>query len=62
MLETTFATPYVPGDEPEAAFTDDAFLVLRSRHFNARVKIRFEEIGGRCETVGAWGLPPARPP
>jgi hypothetical protein len=42
----------------EAAFTDDAFLVLRSKHdMSARVKIPFEQIGGRCEIVCESGLP-----
>lgn len=36
----------------EAAFTDDGFLVLRSRHkTTARVQIPFEDIGRRCEIV-----------
>jgi len=42
----------------EAAFTDDAFLVLPSKHRSkARVKIPFEQIGRRCEMVCESGLP-----
>ena len=41
----------------EAGFTDDAFLVLRSRKARARVQIPVEEIGGRCEIVCESGLP-----
>ncbi|MGI8606807.1 MAG: hypothetical protein ACR2L0_06605 [Gaiellaceae bacterium] len=42
----------------EAAFTDDAFLVLRSKHkVPARVSIPFAEIGDRCEIVCERGLP-----
>lgn len=41
----------------EAGFTDDAFLVLRSK-FNSRamVKIDFERIGDQCEIVCERGL------
>ncbi|NCF66275.1 MAG: hypothetical protein GWP61_09880 [Chloroflexi bacterium] len=36
----------------EAAFTDDAFLVLRSKHKSrARVQIPFQDIGRGCEIV-----------
>jgi hypothetical protein len=42
----------------EAAFTDDAFLVLRSRHkAPARVEIDFTEIGDVVEIVCESGLP-----
>jgi hypothetical protein len=42
----------------EAGFTDDAFLVLRSKHkARAKVQIPFEQIGGRCEIVCERGLP-----
>ena len=42
----------------EAAFTDDAFLVLRSKHkVPAKVRIPFAEIGDRCEIVCERGLP-----
>lgn len=42
----------------EAAFTDDAFLVLRTKHdVGARVRIPFDQIGGRCEIVCESGLP-----
>jgi hypothetical protein len=41
----------------EAAFTDDAYLVLRSKHkSSARVQIPIEQIGGRCEIVCERGL------
>jgi hypothetical protein len=42
----------------EAAFTDDAFLVLRSKHkAPAKVSIPFAQIGDRCEIVCERGLP-----
>jgi hypothetical protein len=42
----------------EAGFTDDAFLVLRSRHkARARVSIPLEHVGRRCEIVCERGLP-----
>jgi len=42
----------------EAGFTDDAFLVLRSKHkARARVQIPFEQIGKRCEILCEHGLP-----
>ena len=42
----------------EAAFTDDAFLVLRSKHkAAARVSIPLADVGGRCEIVCERGLP-----
>jgi hypothetical protein len=42
----------------EAGFTDDAFLVLRSKHkVPAKVQIAFPQIGGRCEIVCERGLP-----
>lgn len=42
----------------DAGFTDDAFLVLRSKHgAPAKVSIPFEQIGGRCEIVCERGLP-----
>jgi hypothetical protein len=41
----------------DAAFTDDAFLVLRSRHkSSARVRIDFRQIGGPTEIVCERGL------
>ena len=41
----------------EAAFTSDAFLVLRGRHkTRTRVQIPMAEIGGRCELVCERGL------
>jgi len=42
----------------DAAFTDDAFLVLKSKHkVKARVMIPFQGIGDRCEIVCESGLP-----
>lgn len=42
----------------DAAFTDDAFLVLRSKHkARAMVQIPFEQIGEQCEIVCERGLP-----
>ena len=43
----------------EAAFSDDAFLVLRSKHkAQARVRVDFQQIGaGPCEIVCESGLP-----
>ena len=42
----------------DAAFTDDAFLVLRSKHkARAMVQIPFEELGTRPEIVCERGLP-----
>lgn len=42
----------------EAGFTEDAFLILRSRHkARARVKIPLEQVGGRCEVQCERGLP-----
>lgn len=41
----------------DAGFTDDAFLVLRSKHKSpARVKIDFSELGGPAEIVCERGL------
>lgn len=42
----------------DAGFTDDAFLVLRSRHkARARVRVPLERIGRQCEFVCERGLP-----
>ncbi|MDX1416292.1 MAG: hypothetical protein R3293_18990 [Candidatus Promineifilaceae bacterium] len=42
----------------EAAFTDDAFLVLRSKHkARARVQIPFQNIGGKCEIICERNIP-----
>ncbi|MCZ7539846.1 MAG: hypothetical protein M5U29_08050 [Anaerolineae bacterium] len=43
----------------EAAFSDDAFLILRSKHkAQARVRVDFQQIGaGPCEIVCESGLP-----
>jgi hypothetical protein len=42
----------------DAGFTDDAFLVLRSRHkAHARVRVPLERVGRRCEIVCERGLP-----
>ena len=41
----------------EAGFTDDSFLVLRSKHKTpAKVRVGFAEVGGRCEIVCEHGL------
>lgn len=42
----------------EAAFTDDAYLILRSRHkAPTRVQVPMADIGGPCEIVCERGLP-----
>lgn len=42
----------------DAAFTDDSFVVLRSKHkVPARVSIPFDALGGRCEITCERGLP-----
>lgn len=42
----------------DAGFTDDAFLILRSKHkARARVAIPLAEVGGHCEIVCERGLP-----
>lgn len=42
----------------DAGFTDDAFLVLRSKHkTRTMVQIPIEQIGGRCEILCERGLP-----
>ena len=42
----------------EAAFTDDAFLLLRSRHkARARVRVDLATVGSRCEIVSEHGVP-----
>ncbi len=42
----------------DAGFTDDAFLILRSKHnARARVQIPFQRIGKQCEIVCERGLP-----
>jgi hypothetical protein len=42
----------------EAGFTEDAFLVMRSKHSSkTRVKIPFDRVGGRCEIVCESGVP-----
>jgi hypothetical protein len=42
----------------EAGFTDDAFLVLRSKHkSSAKVEVDFSQIGGQIEIVCERGLP-----
>lgn len=41
----------------DAGYTDEAFVILRSKHKSpARVKIPFQAIGGRCEIVCDRGL------
>jgi hypothetical protein len=55
-LPTASRVRYLGVDE--AGFTDDAFLVLRSKHkVRAKVQIPFEQVGGRCEIVCERGLP-----
>jgi hypothetical protein len=55
-LPTTSRVRYLGVDE--AGFTDDAFLVLRSKHkARARVQIPFADIGRQCEIVCESGLP-----
>ena len=56
-LPTSSRIRYLGVDE--AAFTDDAFLILRSKHkARAKVQIPFDQIGGkRCEIVCERGLP-----
>ncbi len=55
-LPTSSRVRYLGVDE--AGFTDDAFLVLRSRHkTRARVQIPVEQIGQQCEIVCESGLP-----
>lgn len=42
----------------DAGFTDDAFLILRSKHkTRAKVQIPFDRIGRQCEIVCERGLP-----
>src|SRR4051812_6722704 len=42
----------------EAAFTEDAFLLLRSRHkARARVRVDLATVGARCEIVSEHGVP-----
>jgi hypothetical protein len=54
-LERSSPIRYIGVDD--AGFTDDAFLVLRSRHkSSARVKIDFSQIGGPTEIVCERGL------
>lgn len=55
-LPTSSRVRYLGVDE--AGFTDDAFLVLRSKHkARAKVQIAFEQIGKQCEIVCESGLP-----
>jgi hypothetical protein len=55
-LEMSSPVRYLGVDE--AGFTDDAFLVLRSRHkARATVQIPFDRIGQPCEIVCETGLP-----
>jgi hypothetical protein len=45
-------------DINESGFSDESFLVLRSKHKTpARVQIAFDQIGGQCEIVCERGLP-----
>ena len=55
-LQTSSRVRYLGVDD--AGFTDDAFLVLRSKHkAQARVQIPFEQIGGQVQIVCESGLP-----
>lgn len=55
-LATTSPIRYLGVDE--AGFTDDAFLVLRSKHkTKAKVQIPLAQVGSRCEIVCESGLP-----
>ena len=55
-LPTTSRLRYLGVDD--AAYDDDAFLVLRSKHkLRAKVQIPFERIGQRCDIVCERGLP-----
>jgi hypothetical protein len=55
-LQTSSQVRYLGVDD--AGFTDDAFLVLRSKHkAQARVQIPFEQIGGQVQIVCETGLP-----
>jgi hypothetical protein len=54
-LSLNFPLHYLGVDD--SAFTQDAFLVLQGKHkSDARVKIPFEHVGGRCEIVCESGL------
>lgn len=54
-LPTSSPVRYLGLDD--IGFTDDAFLVLRSKHKSrAKVQIPFEHIGKRCEIVCEKGL------
>lgn len=55
-LPTSSRVRYLGVDD--AGFTEDAFLVLRSKHKSrARVQIAFEQIGKQCEILCERGLP-----
>jgi hypothetical protein len=55
-LQTSSRVRYLGVDD--AGFTDDAFLVLRSKHkAHARVQIPFEQIGRQVQIVCETGLP-----
>lgn len=55
-LTTSSTLRYLGPDE--AGFTDDAFLVLRSKHkAKSRVQVPMAQVGGRCELVCERGLP-----
>lgn len=54
-LERTANLRYIGLDD--AAFTDDAYLILRSRHKSkARVQVPFSSIGRQCELICERGL------
>jgi hypothetical protein len=55
-LSTTSRVRYLGVDD--VAYSEDAFLVLRSKHKSrAKVQIPFEQVGQRCEIVCERGLP-----
>ena len=55
-LSTTSRIRYLGVDD--AGYTEDAFLMLRSKHKSrAKVQIPFEQVGQNCEIVCERGLP-----
>lgn len=56
--ELPTASPLRYVSYPDAGFTDDTFLLLRSAtNTPARVQVPFADVGGRCEVVCERGLP-----
>ena len=55
--ELSVSSPIKYLEVDEAGYTNDAFLILRSKHKSrARVQIPFEQIGKQCEIVCEKGL------